>query len=203
MVMIFVSFYHWRSLTHPICKDDINRDLEGVSSKLDQSAALQSRFDRWAGNWLGGKKSAALKEASAEIASRNKEDHSKVKEVFQHEKYDTIGATWKPCGLVLCTDTSINVDDLFDPAIQEKLDKSSWVVDFSFTGIDADGWTYGIPKLHIHPMMTQIPFLSAYDFATLNKNGAGESSMKWNSYVRRRKWRYLDKGSGGSAAINE
>ena len=84
-----------------------------------------------------------MKEAAAEIASRNKEDHSKVKEVFQHEKYESITRVWKPSGLVLCTDTGISVDDLFDPALQEKLEKSSWVVDFSLAGIDADGWTYG------------------------------------------------------------
>eukprot|EP01035_Chromulina_nebulosa_P059415 gene59415-81324_t len=96
--------------------DDINAELESVSSKLDQSAALQRTFDRWAGNWLGGKKASAMKEAAAEIATRSKEDHSKVKEVFQHEKYDSITRVWKPSGLVLCTDTNISVDDLFDPA---------------------------------------------------------------------------------------
>ena len=84
-----------------------------------------------------------MKEAAAEIALRNKEDHSKVKEVFQHEKYDTITRVWKAAGLVLCTDTSVSVDDLFDPAVMEKLENSSWVVDFSLAGIDADGWTYG------------------------------------------------------------
>ena len=85
-----------------------------------------------------------MKEAAAEIALRNKEDHSKVKEVFQHEKFDSINRVWKSAGLVLCTDTSMSVDDLFDPTIQEKMDNSSWKVDFSLSGIDPDGWTYGM-----------------------------------------------------------
>lgn len=136
--ILFRSYFYF-----PTIQDDINAELVSVSSKLDQSSALQSRFDRWAGNWLGGKKAAAMKEAAAEIALRNKEDHSKVKEVFQHEKYDTITRVWKAAGLVLCTDTSVSVDDLFDPAVMEKLENSSWVVDFSLAGIDADGWTYG------------------------------------------------------------
>lgn len=140
-----------------VIKDDINAELESVSSKLDQSAALQSTFDRWAGNWLGGKKASAMKEAAAEIAIRSKEDHSKVKEVFQHEKYDSITRVWKASGLVLCTDTAISVDDLFDPALQEKLDKSSWLVDFSLSGIDADGWTYGTEYIHCY-------FLFLYNF---------------------------------------
>ena len=121
-----------------VIKDDINAELESVSSKLDQSAALQSTFDRWAGNWLGGKKASAMKEAAAEIAIRSKEDHSKVKEVFQHEKYDSITRVWKASGLVLCTDTAISVDDLFDPALQEKLDKSSWLVDIISTYATGD-----------------------------------------------------------------
>lgn len=166
-------------------QDDINSELEGVSVKLDQSAALQSKFDRWAGNWLGGKKSSAMKEAAAEIAIRNQEEHSKVKEVFQHEKYDGIKREWKKAGLVLCSDTGVTCNDVFDPAIQESVENSHWNVDFTLSGIDADGWTY------------------SYDFATLNKSGAGDSSAKWNSYVRRRKWRYVDKGGSGGAGLNE
>lgn len=156
--------------------DDINSELDIVSSKLDQSAALQSRFDRWAGNWLGGKKAQAHKEAAAEIQARNSASHSKVKEVFQQEKYDSIGRTWKKAGMYLCTDPSISCNDVFDPNIQ--IDGSRWAIDFSLTGIDAEGWTY------------------AYDFAALNKNGVGERSPKWNTYARRRKWRFDDKSSG-------
>ncbi len=126
-----------------------------------------------------------MKEAAAEIAIRNQEEHSKVKEVFQHEKYDGISRTWKKAGLVLCNDTAISCNDVFDPAIQEGVENSHWVVDFTLSGIDAEGWTY------------------AYDFAALNKNGAGDMAPKWNSYVRRRKWRFVDKGGAGASGLNE
>lgn len=126
-----------------------------------------------------------MKEASAEIALRNQEEHSKVKEVFQHEKYDGINRTWKRAGLVLCNDTSVSCTDVFDPAIQEGVENSHWMVDFTLSGIDAEGWTY------------------AYDFASLNKSGAGDPAPKWNSYVRRRKWRFVDKGGAGGAGLSE
>eukprot|EP01038_Epipyxis_sp_PR26KG_P005192 gene5192-7226_t len=158
--------------------DDISAEIDAVSGKLDQSAALQTKFDAWAGNWVGWKKSKALKEAANEINERSKEEHSKVKEVFQHEKYDSITRTWKKAGLVLCFNTQVAADDIFDPYIQESLGQaSSWKVDFSLAGIDAEGWTY------------------AYDFAALNKNGAGDKEPKWNSYVRRRKWKFHEKSS--------
>ena len=70
-------------------------------------------------------------------------DVSKVKEVFQHEKYDSLSRTWKKAGMVLCTDPSVSIEDLFDPNIQEKLEYNHWVVDFSLSGIDGEGWTYG------------------------------------------------------------
>lgn len=165
--------------------DDINSELESVSAKLDQSQALQSRFDRWAGNWLGGKKRNAMKEAAAEIAERNQHEFSKVKEVFQHEKFDTLTRTWKRSGLVLCTDPNVTCDDLFDPAIQENSETTRWIVDFALNSIDSEGWTY------------------SYDFATLNKSGAGDNEPKWNSYVRRRKWRYVDNRSSAGGAIDE
>lgn len=101
--------------------------------------------------------------------------------MFQQEKLNSLTRTWKKSGLVLCTDTAITCEDLFDPSIQESLEDSRWQVDFSLASIDADGWTY------------------AYDFATLNKNGAGDDAPKWNSYVRRRKWRYIEKNIGGTA----
>jgi hypothetical protein len=126
-----------------------------------------------------------MKEAAAEIADRNIQDHSKVKEVFQHQKYDSLTQKWKKAGLVLCTDTGVSVDDLFDPKQQENSEQSRWAIDFSLAGIDGEGWTY------------------AYDFALLNKNGAGDPAPKWNSYVRRRKWRYVDKQSSASSAIDE
>jgi len=85
----------------------------------------------------------------------------------------------------LCTDPSLTCDDLFDPSIQESVENSIWSVDFTLVGIDAEGWTY------------------AYDFATLNKTGAGDMAPKWNSYVRRRKWRMTDRNTSGSAGLNE
>jgi hypothetical protein len=163
---------------------DIHGELNAVSTKLDQSQALQSRFDRWAGNWLGGKKAKALREAENEIAEKNQTEISKVKEVFQHEKYDMMTAKWKRAGLVLCTDTNISCNDIFDPDRQDI--NSRWQIDYSLNGIDAEGWTY------------------AYDFATLNRIGAGESKPKVNCYVRRRKWRYTEGKSilGAQSAIS-
>lgn len=43
-----------------------------MSVKLDHSKKLLTKWDYVSLNWLGGKKRAALKEASAEIAARNK-----------------------------------------------------------------------------------------------------------------------------------
>lgn len=161
--------------------DDINHDLDSVNSKLDQSQALQTRFDRWAGNWLGGKKRAAMKEASSEIADRNREMGATVKEVFQHQKYDSVKRKWRNNGLVLCSDTSVSCEDLFDPTLAESMENSRWQIDFSLAGIDAEGWTY------------------ANNFGVLNKHGAGDSAPKWNSYVRRRKWRHVATATGGGA----
>jgi len=126
-----------------------------------------------------------MKEAAAEIAERNQYEFSKVREVFQHEKYDSLTRTWKKSGLVLCTDPNITCDDLFDPALQEHIENTRWIVDFSLNAIDSEGWTY------------------AYDFATLNKSGAGDKEPKWNSYVRRRKWRYVENRSTAGGAIDE
>ena len=58
--------------------DDIGREIDEVSAKLDQSQSLQNKFDMWAGNWLGGKKRAAIKEAQAEIAQRQAEENLQV-----------------------------------------------------------------------------------------------------------------------------
>ena len=146
---------------------------------MDTSKALQSKFDAWAGNWLGGKRRAAMNEAAAEIQERSKEEHGKIKEVFQHEKFDSFGRNWKRHGLVLCTDPNVSCNDVFDPETAERTENSRWIIDFSLAGIDADGWTY------------------AYDFSSLNKSGAGDSAPKMNSYVRRRKWRFVDRSGGG------
>ena len=95
----------------------MNSEIDTVNAKLDQSAALQRKFDVWAGNWLGGKKRAALKEAATEIAEASKTDHSKVREVFQNEKFDSLSRTWKSAGMVLCNNPTISVE-LFDPNSQ-------------------------------------------------------------------------------------
>ena len=157
-----------------------------MSSKLDTSKALQSKFDAWAGNWFGGKRRQAMNEAAAEIQERSKEEHTRIKEVFQHEKFDPISRSWKRGGLVLCTDPNVYCNDVFDPATAENTEGSRWIIDFSLAGIDAEGWTY------------------SYDFASLNKSGAGDSAPKWNSYVRRRKWRYVDRTGGiGGGGLDE
>lgn len=87
--------------------------------------------------------------------------------------------------MVLCTDPSVSCDDVFDPAIQESITSSRWQVDFSLNNIDAEGWTY------------------AYDFATLNRIGAGDSKPTMNSYVRRRKWRFTEQKASGAAGLDE
>ena len=65
--------------------------------------------------------------------------------------------------------------------------ESSWMIDYNLSGIDAEGWTY------------------AKDFASLNKTGAGDAKPAWNSYVRRRKWRFHEKRSNTSenSQLNE
>ena len=188
--------------------DDIHTEIAVVGTKLDQSQSLQNRFDLWvnthslkkillfpltylfvliqAGNWFGGKKREALKEAAAEIAARNSEEHSKIKEVFEQEKFEALSRVWKPSGFALCSNPTLAAPELFDPAlISSQPGESNWIVDYSLSGIDAEGWTY------------------AYDFDTLNKKGLGEASAKWNTYVRRRKWRYHDKRGGGNAILQE
>lgn len=166
--------------------DEIGNEIDKVSSQLDRSQQLQNRFDLWAGNWLGGKKRAAMKEAQAEIAQRQAEENQQVKEVFEHETYVSLSRTWKGVGLYFCNNPTQAAPDVFDPAEQEAQGaESNWVIDYSLTGIDAEGWTY------------------AYDFDSLNKKGVGESSAKWNTYVRRRKWRYHEKRGGGNAALQE
>ena len=159
--------------------------MTAVHSKLSTTQVLQTKFDAWSGNWFGGKRRAAIKEAEAEIVLRNREEYSQVKEVFQHEKYDAIGRQWKCGGLVLCTDTSVACSDLFDPATAEKTENSRWIIDFTLASIDADGWTYST------------------DFASLNRSGAGDSAAKWNSYVRRRKWRHLDGNVSSAGQLKE
>jgi hypothetical protein len=154
--------------------DDIASDLGKVSDKLDQASSLQNTFDKWAGNWFGGKKKAALKEAAAEIAARENDALSKVKEVFEQETFTSMSRKWVSAGLVLCNDPTVSAPErLFDPKTEADTDVG-WMIDYSLSGIDAEGWTY------------------AYDFNSLNTKGVGKSAADWNCYVRRRKWRYND-----------
>jgi hypothetical protein len=142
----------------------------------------------WAGNWTGWKKNSAMKEADAENKSRKAaalSGNGTPREVFEQEKYETIHRKWKSAGFVLCDAPTMAVPDLFDPKIMVTLEPdSSWIRDYSLTGIDADGWTY------------------AKDFNYLNKYGAGSDKPSWNAYVRRRKWKYLDK-SGTNSTIRD
>lgn len=116
-----------------------------------------------------------------------KEDYFKIKEVYEDQKFDNIFRSWKPHGLVQCADPEKECNDLFDPEIVAKMDNSTWIVDYSASDIDGDGWTYG------------------FDFASLNKDGIGESSAKFNSFVRRRKWRYAhtDNAILGGDAVDQ
>jgi hypothetical protein len=91
--------------------------------------------------------------------------------------------SWKPEGFVLCNAPTVEAPNIF---LQKgPNDESDWGIDFSLAGIDPEGWTY------------------SYDFATLNKTGAGEPKAAWNHYVRRRKWRYIDKKGSENSQINE
>ena len=123
--------------------------------------------------------------AQKEIAAGHRGSDSsvdKVREVFENEKYDAISRTWKPIGIFLCSSPNTPAKDIFDPKRNSGADdKNTWVIDYSLNGIDSEGWTY------------------AYDNATLIKSGVGESSMKWNSYIRSREGRI----SGGFWNVND
>jgi hypothetical protein len=166
----------------------IHTDMEGVSTKLDEANNLQNRFDRWAGNWLGIKKRAALDEASHETAAANAARQAaidkKVSEVFEHQKYETLSRKWKNLGLFFCDRPDTQAPDLFVPSLVHTVPDCKWTVDFSASsGLDSDGWTY------------------ANSFDYLNKHGFGESSSKWNSYVRRRKWKFIQRQSASGDAV--
>ena len=160
----------------------MNRELDAVDNKLEQSKSLQSTFDKWAGNWLGFKKAKAHREAAQEISEAALKQYSQVKEVYQQEKYESLSGKWRDAGFVLCSDPSIAVNDLFDPKIQTA--ESSWKVDYSITTLDPEGWTY------------------ANSFAILNRQGFGDAKAAWNSYVRRRKWVRVDKKSATSEKLS-
>ncbi|CAM6002154.1 unnamed protein product [Sphagnum balticum] len=87
--------------------------------------------------------------------------------------------------MTLASNPTVSAPEVFDPAVQEKSPESVWLIDYSLSGVDPEGWTY------------------AKDFNYLNNKGVGESSPKWSCYVRRRKWRYHDKRSHGGDALSE
>eukprot|EP01006_Ploeotia_vitrea_P065529 TRINITY_DN928_c0_g1_i1.p1 TRINITY_DN928_c0_g1~~TRINITY_DN928_c0_g1_i1.p1 ORF type:complete len:355 (+),score=48.09 TRINITY_DN928_c0_g1_i1:118-1182(+) len=163
----------------------ITTDIEGVGDKLDEAQRLQNTFDKWGGGIFGFGKKKATKAAAAEIALRQQEELMNVKEVFEQQKYESLKSNWKAYNMVLCSNPTVEAPELFVPSVQASIPNSSWKIDYSLTGIDGDGWTY------------------AYDFKELNKTGVGESAPKWNSYVRRRKWKYTDAPMGSSAKVAE
>lgn len=165
--------------------DDVTDDIDAVSNKLDEAQKLQNTFDRWGGSIFGFGKKKAQNAAAAEIALRQQEELMNVKEVFEQQKYDSLKSSWKAVNLCLCSNPTMEAPELFVPSVQQSIPNSTWKVDYSLTGIDGDGWTY------------------AYDFATLNKNAVGEPKAKWNTYVRRRKWKYTESSAGSSAKVAE
>lgn len=164
--------------------DENQNEVDAIDDKLNKAQGLQNQFDRWAGNWLGGKKRAAQKEAKAENDTRHAMAGSQILEVYEHSKYDSIARKWRLQGLYTTSPDNTQAPDLFDPKLQQSIPDTRWSIDFSIQNIDAEGWTYG------------------YDFPTLNK-GKGERTAKWNSYVRRRKWRFAEKSGAASEAIND
>ena len=63
------------------------QEVDAIDEKLTKAQGLQNQFDRWAGNWLGGKKRAAHREAKAEIDNRHAAAESQLHEVYEHSKY--------------------------------------------------------------------------------------------------------------------
>lgn len=131
--------------------DEITKDMDSVSTKLDEAQKLQNTFDNWSGGIFGFGKRKAAKAASAEISLRQQEELMSIKEVFEQQKYDTLKSSWKPYNMALCSNPTVEAPELFAPSVQASIPNSSWKVDQSLSGIDGDGWTY------------------AYDFNSLNK----------------------------------
>lgn len=125
-------------------------------------------------------------DGSAAIQERNKAQFSKIKEVYEDQKFDNIFRTWKPHALVECANPEKECTDLFDPAVAEKMEHSNWIVDYSVAGIDSNGWTY------------------ATTYSALNSFAGGQANPQFNSFVRRRKWRYgHSEGVRGSSPMDE
>ena len=96
--------------------DDIDAELSHTDAQLKQTKKLQNKFDWWAGNWLGGKKNTALREAKHEIAMNNNKEVPTVRNVYENDKYETLGGKWKAAGVVLCTDPTVAAADVFNPS---------------------------------------------------------------------------------------
>ncbi len=163
--------------------EDLSNEFGEVDSKLDKTKALQAKFDFWAGNWLGGKKAAAEREAASYIASHSDTKMLNVADVFEQQKYDSLARKWRPYNFVLYSNPATEVSVTFDPERAVVTKGSQWVVDHTLPNIDPLGWTY------------------SSDFKTLNANGSGVNSPLWNSYVRRRKWRHETKASNATEVI--
>lgn len=145
---------------------------------------MQNKFDRWAGNFWGGKKNAAIRNASRELIKNNEKGDdptSKIREVYEVEKFDSISRIWRPVNVFLCSNPAIAAKEVFNPKSMKE-DGVAWGIDYSHSNIDAEGWTYG------------------YDNAALIKNGGGDSSRKWNCYARRRKWFLEEKKAASNIA---
>ena len=123
---------------------------------------------------------------SSPAQGRNAAQFSKIKEVFEDQNFDTIFRSWKPHALVECANPAHDCSDLFDPAVAAKMEHSSWIIDYSMASIDSEGWTY------------------ATTYSALNSFAGGQASPQFNSFVRRRKWRYgHHEGARGSSPMDE
>ena len=69
--------------------DENQAAVDQIDEKLNKASSLQNEFDRWAGNWFGGKKRAAQREAKLENDNRRftKEQANQLHEVYEHAKY--------------------------------------------------------------------------------------------------------------------
>ncbi len=164
-------------------QDTIDHEVERAQHKLDTSSRLQKQFERWTGNILN---MGHIFSGSSATQDRSIVQYSKIKEVFEDQSFDTIFRSWKPHALVECANPANDCSDLFDPAVAVKMEHSNWIIDYSMASIDSDGWTY------------------APTFAALNSFAGGEASPQFNSFVRRRKWRYgHHDGVRGSSPMDE
>lgn len=107
--------------------------------------------------------------------------------VFEDEVYDFWSRTWKQLSFVLCSNPGTTTAIMFDPTTAVMQLQGSryyivdggkkWMVDQRQHGADVFGWSY------------------SKSFVKLNMRGTlKNASPKWNSMVRRRKWRYYPAG---------